>query len=407
MASEFLMPQLGLTMTEGTVNQWFKAVGETVAIGDLLVEVETDKITNQLESTFEGVLLEILVSEGTVAPVQAALAVIGQPGEKVERASQVTAATEVAPQAMASAILAAAQTTMKTGERVKASPLAKKIARDHEVDLALVTGTGPNGRVIQRDVLGFIERNQDKTAVVVPSAPALTKVVAPAAKVKEGGVPIAGIRKAISERMSQSWHTAPHVNMTMEVDMTGANELRRKLVEVAGMKYSFTEIITKCVAQALSEFKSVNVSLIDGYIYQHETVNVGMAVALDNGLIVPVIKNANQKNMGVLREDIRALATKAREGNLLPDEITGGNFTISNLGMYDVDQFTQIINPPESAILGVCRTADRAVVRDGEIVIRPIMNLCLTYDHRVIDGAVAAQFLGRVRQLLEQPLLLL
>jgi pyruvate dehydrogenase E2 component (dihydrolipoamide acetyltransferase) len=432
MAVEFMMPQLGLTMTEGTVTKWFKAVGDKVAIGEILVEVETDKITNQLESTIEGVLLTILVPEGTVAPVKAPLAVIGNPGEKIERAGPVgmqasETSREVSPHASATE-----RKLVAAGARLKASPLAKKIASEKNIDLTLVTGTGPDGRVVERDVLNFMKRNTAKATPLAAKLAAehgvdlasiakesrimkddvlaaLSKPIAAdgVPEVAVSGATIAGIRKVISERMSLSWHTAPHVNLTVEVDMTEAAELKNKMTQATGNKFSFTEIIAKCATHALNEFKTVNASLIDGKIYYHEFAHIGVAVALDNGLIVPVVKNAKQKSLAALREEIRSLSEKARRGELLPDDIRGGTFTITNLGMFGVDYFTPIINQPESAILGVCRVIERPVVQNGKIEIRPMMNLCLSFDHRLIDGPVAAQFMARMRQLLEQPLLLL
>jgi pyruvate dehydrogenase E2 component (dihydrolipoamide acetyltransferase) len=429
MAAEFMMPQLGLTMTEGTVTTWFKAVGDTVAIGEILVEVETDKITNQLESSVEGVLLAILVPEGTAAPVKAPLAVIGKPGEKIERADSVRIqAPEPSGKAPAHAP-AAVHRSVADGTRLKASPLAKRIASERGVDLTLVTGTGPDSRVVEKDVLNFIKRHAVKATPLATKLAfehgvdlasiakgsrimkddvlaALSKPAA-AAGVPASGAAIAGIRKVIAERMSQSWHTAPHVNLTVEVDMTEANVLKNKMTQATGNKFSYTEIIAKCAAHALGEFKTVNASLIDGKIYYHEYIHIGVAVALDNGLIVPVVKNAEQKSLTALREDIRTLSEKARRGKLLPDDIAGGTFTITNLGMFGVDHFTPIINQPESAILGVCRVVPRPVVENGNIEIRPMMNLCLSFDHRLVDGSVAAQFMARMRQLLEQPLLLL
>jgi len=430
MAAEFMMPQLGLTMTEGTVTKWFKAIGDKVALGEILVEVETDKITNQLESTIEGVLLAILVPEGTAAPVKAPIAVIGKSGEKIEG---VGAASILAPIPSPSAPAPlAVHKAVGDGKRLKASPLAKKTASKHGVDLTLVTGTGPDGRIVERDVESFINRNKvrvtplaaklaaehgiDLTGIAKSSRIMKDDVLAAIPQPMRGsaltetgpsGAPISGIRKVISERMRLSWHTAPHVNLTVEVDMTAASDLKNKLTQVNGSKFSFTEIITKCVAHVLGEFKTVNASLIDDKIYSHQSVNIGVAVALENGLIVPVIKNANQKSLSSLREEIRALAEKAHEGTLLPDDVQGGTFTITNLGMFGVDHFTPIINQPESAILGVCRAVERPVVQNGNIEIRSMMNLCLSFDHRLIDGAVAARFMARVRQLLEQPVLLL
>ena len=220
-------------------------------------------------------------------------------------------------------------------------------------------------------------------------------------------VPISGMRKVIADRMSLSWQTAPHVNMTAEVDMSAASDLKTRLSEASGVKISYTDIIVKCAARALAEFPPVNSSLIAGKIVTHEAVHVGVAVALENGLIVPVVKNADHKTIAAVREEIASLSARARSGGLSREEISGGTFTVTNLGMFGVDHFTPIINQPESAILGVCRVVDRPMAHQGEVVIRPMMNLCLSFDHRLIDGAVGAQFLSRLRRLLEQPLLLL
>jgi pyruvate dehydrogenase E2 component (dihydrolipoamide acetyltransferase) len=225
--------------------------------------------------------------------------------------------------------------------------------------------------------------------------------------VSPAAVPLTGMRKVIAERMSMSWQTSPHVNMTVEVDMTAAMELKEKLTQATGQKITFTDIIVKCAALALKEFPVVNASLIDGKIVSHDQVNVGIAVALDNGLIVPVIRNADHKTVTTVRQEIASLSSKARSGGLSADDMNQGTFTVSNLGMFGIDHFTPIINPPQSAILGVCRIVDRAIVDGGEIAVRPMMNLCLSFDHRLIDGALGAQFLARLRQLLEQPLLLL
>lgn len=429
MAIEFIMPQLGLTMTEGTVSKWFKQVGDRIAVGDVIVEISTDKITNQVEATGNGTILDILVQEGEVAPVKAVLAVIGEPGEKVATASR-AAAVEAAAAVEVSAAATRQAPVAVTGEWVKASPLARKTARESGINLALVTGTGPDGRVVERDVLAFSEQQaaapkasplaakiaaehevalaplyQGKRIMKDDVLAAITPAVAPAADATKG-VPITGMRKVIAERMAESWQTAPHVHHTVEVDMYEATQFKDKLTSM-GMKLSFTELIVKAAAKALTEFPMVNNSLIDGMLVTNEAISVGIAVAVDNGLLVPVIRNADHKSLSQLRTEINDLGERARQGKLLPDDYTGGTFTISNLGMYGVDHFTPIINPPESAILGVCRTVERPVVVDGAIAIRPMMNLVLGYDHRLVDGALASRYMARVRQLLEQPLLLI
>ncbi len=426
MATNFTMPQLGLTMTEGTVGKWFKQVGEKVAAGEILAEISTDKITNQIEAPADGVLLAVLVPEGGVAPVQSVLAVIGAPGEKIDAAvAEVAAApAQVAPAQAAVAAAPAAAPAAGDG-RVIASPLAKKLAKEQGIDLALVTGTGPGGRVVEQDILAYAARQAaapkasplaakiaaetgvDLTAIAKDSRIMAADVrAAVPAQTPDAAVPLAGMRKIIAERMSLSWQTAPHVNLTVEIDMTAAGRLKDTLA-ASGAKASFTEIIVKCAAKALGEFPMVNASLVNGAIVQHDSVNIGVAVALENGLIVPVVKNAAGKTVGQIREDIASLSAKARQGQLGPDDYSGGTFTVTNLGMFGTDHFTPIINPPESAILGVCRVVKRPVVIGDEIVVRPMANLCLSFDHRLVDGALAAKFMSRIRSLMEEPLLLL
>jgi pyruvate dehydrogenase E2 component (dihydrolipoamide acetyltransferase) len=428
MATEFTMPQLGLTMTEGSVLKWLKSVGDAVSLGDLLVEVETDKINYQVESTLEGTLLQILVPEGTVAAVKAPLAVIGKAGEIFEKTGNVaeqrvesTAVPGPAPELPTPA----PQRNAGAAVRLFVSPIAKRIAREKNLSLEEIAGSGPDGRIVERDVLKHLEARKVKASPLAEKIAEEFKVdlagmrketrimkedvLAQLGRVPGApdGVPISGMRKVIAERLSRSWQTAPHVNMTVETDMTAAADLKEKLSQASGRKISFTDIIVKCAAQALTDFPLVNASLIDGKIVSHDSVNIGIAVALENGLVVPVVRNAQHRTITGVREEIASLSARARSGGLAAEELSGGTFTVTNLGMFGVDHFTPIINPPESAILGVCRIVDRPRVQDGAVVIRPMMNLCLSFDHRLIDGAVGAQFLARLRQLLEQPLLLL
>ena len=480
MASEIKMPQLGLTMTEGTVNQWFKKVGEAVTQGELLFEVATDKITNQIEATASGILLEIRVAEGKVAPVQSVVGIVGAAGEAVTTAP--VAATAVAPASVASSVpsataTAAPATTAATAPvpanegRVKASPAARKMAEELGVDLAKVTATGPDGMVIERDVLGFgwvkaspaaRKAARDKgldLSLVTPTGPdgmvverdvlalaegktaakssplaaklaadlgvdlasidkdgrimkddvlAATKSVATAAAAAPAKTkPLVGMRKVIAERMSQSWTSAPHVHLTVEVDMTQAMALKDQLAKASGQKASVTEIVIKCAAQVLGEIPVVNASILSNQIVYHESVNMGVAVSLDDGLIVPVIRKTETKSLREIRAAVVDLGARARSNKLQPDEISGGTFTVTNLGMFGTDHFTPIINPPESAILAVCRTVDKPVVVGGQVVIRPMCNFVLGFDHRLIDGAVGAKFMARFRELIENPLLLL
>lgn len=425
MATEYKMPQLGLTMTEGTVTKWFKAVGDTVAVGEVLVEVATDKITNQLESNLAGVLLEIIVDEGATAPVQAVIAIIGQPGEKV---ATTTKATSVVKELLQTTVTEAAESigtyaaAVNVAGRIKASPYAKKLAAAQSVDLSVVTGTGPGGRIVERDIREYAMQAPTKASPLAVKVAAEHQVnlaeiqketrimkadVLAAVKPATVAKPLVGIRKVIAERMALSWNTAPHVHLTVEVDMTAVLGLKENLVRATGQKASVTELVVKCAAYALREMPVVNASLMDNQIVLHEAVNIGIAVALDDGLIVPVVRNADQKNLSQLREAIVSLGGKARSGKLSPDEISGGTFTVTNLGMFGTDHFTPVINPPESAILGVCRIVEKPVVLAGTIVTRPMSNFILGFDHRLIDGAVGAKFMARLRELLENPSLLL
>lgn len=486
MAYEIKMPQLGLTMSEGTVTKWFKQVGEAVRHGELLFEVATDKITNQIESTATGVVLEIRVAEGTLAKVQSTLAWVGEAGEKVGGVSApgILAVAEAPEQAgrdgtkeALAAVPAAKAPAVEADGWVKASPAARKMAKERNVDLSVVTGTGAGGMVTEADVIGFgwvkaspaarkaardrgidlamvrpsgpegrvVERDviaYESTQPAVPKASPLagklaaelavdlnrldkqgrimsTDVLAAAASQKavptaaisgtekENSKPLAGIRKVISERMSASWTSAPHVHLTVEVDMTRAMELKEQLAQSTGQKASVTEIVVRCAAQVLKEIPIVNASLAGDRIILHEQVNMGLAVALDDGLIVPVIRQAEVLSLKQLREKIVDLGSRARLGKLTPDEISGGTFTITNLGMFGTDHFTPIINPPESGILAVCRTVDKPVVEKGQVVVRPMCNFVLGFDHRLIDGAVGAKFMARFRELMENPLRLL
>lgn len=391
MATEVLMPKLGLTMTEGTVVNWLKNEGDNVEKGEELVEILTEKITNVVEAPASGVLQKILVGPGETAKVSEPIGIIAAPGEKVE--------APAAPAESAAPAKEVAAEAAKPAKKVKASPAAKKLAEEHGIALEDIEGTGPGGRITREDVLKAVE---SKAAAPAPAAPA-----AEVAKVEDKRVPLAGMRKVIADRMAESFRTAPHVTVDMEVDMSQAAAFRKALNEVAPEKVSFTDIIVKIVARALEDFPVVNASLQGEEIVYNGQVNVGVAVALEDGLIVPVVKNANKLGIAAISQQVKELAAKAREGKLSPDEYKGGTFTISNLGMFGVDSFTPIINPPESAILGVNRIQKKPVVVNDEIVVRPMMNLSLSFDHRLIDGAVAAQFLQRVKALLENPALVL
>ena len=430
MATQIMMPQLGLTMTEGTVSKWLKQVGDEVQAGDLLVEVSTDKITNQIEASISGVLLKIVVQEGQVVPVKSVLAYIGEMGEKVDETEAVSAEgeEEVVPVEVKREEIQKSGSATPT-DRVKISPRARKMAAERGIAVGEIIGTGPDGRIVARDVEGYVAKPSREKISSSPlarkiadehgvdinklekdgrimSQDVLEQVQSSSASPLEGTA-LSGMRKVIADRLSQSWQQAPHVHMTVEVNMSEAMALKYRLQEKMNVKISFTELVVKACAQAIKEFPQFNEFITDGKVFTSPTINIGMAVAIDNGLVVPVIKDAYGKSLLALRQEIAELGGKAREGRLTPDHMSGGTFTVSNLGMYEVDHFTPVINPPESAILGVCRTVEKPVVICGEICICPMMNLVMSFDHRLIDGAVGAQFMRRLRQLLEEPLLMI
>ncbi len=409
MPYEVKLLQLSPSMEDGTVTAWLKKEGDQVEEGEELYEVESDKVSAPVKSPATGTVHQLAVKEGENVQVGALLAILALPGEKLEAPAPVeqpepTAAPSPAVSAPASAAPPPAAKTSRTG-RIFVSPRARRVAKELGVDPNTLAGTGPGGRVLERDVVAA-----SKAAPAAPVAPAIvTPAAAPAAGVFDA-VRLAGMRKVIAERMHHSQSTTASVTLTSEVDMSEVAKLRSQINTEWESKFkirvSYTDVIVRAVTKALGEHSAVNASLVDQEVRRHKDINVGVAVALDDGLIVPNIPNADQKSLLEISTAIRALADKAREGSLSHTEVTGGTFTITNLGTYGVEAFTPIINYPECAILGVGRIADRAVVRDGEIVVRPTMWLSLTFDHRIVDGAPAAQFLARVQNLLESPYLL-
>ena len=425
MAKLVVMPKLGLTMTEGLVSRWLKAEGDAVKEGEPLFEVETDKLTNTIEATASGTLLKILAKEGDTLPCLAGVAVIGEPNEDI---------SELVP--------GAAPKAEAPGGRVVASPAAKKLAKELGLDIALVPGTGPGGRITEEDVKKFkaapppppeppkpapepgpkasplaakaaAELGMDLKDVPhkggrILAADILAAVSAPAAQEgpREEVKRMNGMRKAIARNMQNSHMTSPTVTFNLGCDVTELAKLRARL-KADDIKVSYTDILVKLVAVALREFPLLNCSVDGDNIIYKNYVNMGVAVALDNGLVVPNVRDADKKGLREISAEVKELANLARTGGLPMDRLSGGTFTITNLGMYGIESFSPIINQPEVAILGVNTIVEKPVVIDGEICVRPILNLSLTADHRVVDGSVAAQFLQRVKKLIECPALVL
>lgn len=410
MAVEVKLPKLAASMDDGVISKWLKAVGDPVKQGESLFEVESDKVTTEVESPADGILRQIVVPEGQKIDVGSVLAIIGSEDESIPSTNG--GGTIAASTATASSVaIASAPPEVAPAEtKLFVTPRARKVAQELAIDLHRVKGTGPGGRILERDVLAAAPSPAPTAQAPTPTqapapAPAPIQPVSPRAP-----LPLTGMRRVIAERMVQSQQTVAEVTLTQEVDVGEVVKLREQVSaewqKQYGFKVSPTEVIVKAVAKALREFPRLNASLTESGIQEHSDVNVGIAVALDEGLIVPNIRNADQKSLVEIGKSIRDLADRARKNQLSRDEISGGTFTVTNLGMFGVESFTPIINWPECAILGVGRIADRAVVRDGQVVVRPTMWLSLTFDHRVVDGVPAAQFMSRVRQLLESPYLL-
>ena len=408
MAFEVLMPQLGLTMEEGTVSQWVKHEGDAVKTGDVLLEITTDKLTNEVTSEHDGVLLKIVAQEGEDVPVKGLLCYVGQPGEAVGDAP--AAAPAAAPAPAAAAVPAAAPVAAAAGgARVRISPLARKTAAKLGVDVTKLTGTGPSGRIRQQDVLAAASAPQ------AAAAPAPAPAAAPAAKpVSKTGLELmegdtvaklAGMRKVVAQRMLQSHTEIPPVTQNTKVDVTELMKFRKMLMAETGNKYSVNDLILKATAKCLRQHPEVLVSLDGDQVIQRAHVNLGMAVALDAGLIVPVIRDADRLGLDALSAAAKDLASRAKNNKLTPDEYKGSTFSVSNLGMFGIETFTPIVNQPDAAILGVCAVQDELVMDDeGNISKHQVMRLSFTYDHRLIDGAVAAKFVMALRDLLEKPM---
>ena len=395
MAAEIRMPQFGVSMETGTIAQWCKAEGDPVKVGDVLASIETEKLTNDVISEVDGVLLKIVAPEGEDVPVQGLMAYVGQPGEVLPGG---TAAAPAAPAAGSAPAVQSAEAPQPSVGRIKASPLARKIAVKLGVDLAQVTPGGTSGRVRADDVRAY--------AAQAPAAPAPAPIPAPA-ELADGDTAekLSGMRKVVAQRMLQSHTEIPPVTQVTKVDVTALMQFRRELLEKTGKKYSVNDLILKATAKCLAAHPEMLVSFDGDRIIRRAHVNLGMAVALDAGLIVPVIRDADKMGLDDLSAHAKDLATRAKTNKLTPEDYQGSTFTVSNLGMFGVDSFTPIVNQPNAAILGVCASHDELVMDDeGTITKHQIMQLCLTYDHRLMDGAVAARFGMDLRDILEKPM---
>jgi pyruvate dehydrogenase E2 component (dihydrolipoamide acetyltransferase) len=442
MSTKVVMEALSPTMEEGRLVEWKKQEGEAVAVGDVLAEVETDKAVMELVARAGGTLLKQVIPAGTTVPVSELVAVIGEPGEQVgdaggaskkpapKAAKTEEQATQPAPDrnrpsSMPAAPPAEAVTEgngqqpaprpaaqapargAPSGDRVKASPLARRMAAERGIDLASVSGSGPEGRVVARDLEGAVAR---APAAPATPAPAARSPVPAAPRIPTGvpfaDVPLTQIRKTIARRLTQSIGPIPTFYLTTEVDMERSAEAREALLAGGGEKVSFNDIIIKATAMALKRHPECNAWWQDDHIRYWNEVHVSMAVAIEDGLITPVIRHTDLKSLREIAAEARDLAGRARERKLKPEEYTGGTFSVSNLGMLDIDEFTAVINPPETGILAVGRMVQQPVVHEGTVAIRRRMRLTMSCDHRVIDGATGARFLQTLKGMLENPLAL-
>ena len=412
MAYEVLMPQLGLTMEEGTVSKWLKQEGEAVKAGEAILEITTDKLTNEVLSEHDGVLLKIVAQEGEDIPVKGLLAYIGQSGEAVGGAAPDAAPAAPAAAPAAAVPAAPAPAAAPNGARIRISPLARKTAAKLGVDYTALRGTGPSGRIVQRDILAAAQAQKETAAAPAP-APVPAPAPAPASaglELMEGDTvtKLTGMRKVVAERMSRSHSEIPSVTQTTKVDVTELMRFRKLLQQESGTKYSVNDLILKAVAKVLRQHPEILVSYDGGQMIQRAHVNLGMAVALDAGLIVPVIRDADRLSLDALSAAARDLAERAKNNHLTADEYKGSTFTVSNLGMFGVESFTPIINQPDAGILGVCAVEDELVMDDeGTISKHQVMRVSFTFDHRLIDGAVAAKFALDLRDLLQAPMRIL
>ena len=456
MATHIEMPKLSDTMTEGTVVRWLKSVGDQVEIGDEIAEIETDKATMAMEAFDEGILSEILIEEGAKAEIGATLAVLRDEGEgdpaqappaaepepAIAEPSPPVPAAEQAPSSSAEpepvvtepapASAVSPQVTESTPkssaapDRIKASPLARKLASAHGVDLAGLTGSGPGGRIVKKDVekaangeavMPAPEDGPKASASLTPAAPepdqAPAKSPSPTPSLGAGDhrVELSSLRRIIAERLLTSKTTIPHFYLHAEADAAPLMEIRRQINVQAeathGNKYTVNDLILKAVIGALQAVPSVNATFQGDHIHQFGEIGVSVAVAVEDGLVTPVVRNAAAKSLLQISKEVKDLATRARDGKLLPNEFDGGTITVSNLGAYGIESFDAIINPPQAAIISVGSIVEKAVVENGEIVPGLRLNLGLSCDHRVVDGAVGAEFLSQVKKLIEKPALML
>lgn len=401
MAFEIILPKIDEAMTQGKIIKWMKQEGEKVEKGTILFTLETEKVTWEVESPAAGVLSKHLAKDGDVVAVGVVVAYILSAGEEMPQELRKTTGAGEEEETPVSANVSKKDEKIEreaasTDERIKATPLAKKVAKELSVDLSMVTGTGPGGRISREDVEKFAESRSQ-----LPQTE----------KKSDDIVALSSMRKTIARRMTESFQTVPHFSLTVEVDMYELKKIREALLGTiekrTGIRVTYTDLFIKIVARAVEDNPAINVSWAGDALSLHHDINIGVAVNVENGLVVPVLEGANKKSLEEIAKNRSELVDRARKGKLLPAEMKGGSLTVSNLGMNGIDQFNPIINPPESCILGIGRTVEKPVVREGTVIIRPMTKLTLSIDHRVLDGGSGSRFLQRISELIENPLLII
>lgn len=436
MAETIIMPKLGFDMAEGTLVRWVKAVGDPVKRGDVLAEIETDKATVEVESSYDGIMLKQLVNEGTSVPVGAPIAVVGQEREEISqqdpaggepRPEKSTDSppeqTRVSPESPVQGQPVGEQANSDGRRRVFASPLARRLAREHNVPLSQVQGSGPRGRVVKKDVESALERKPPAQPVAAPAAAPQVEAIAPAKVLMpltdwqpgvveppaDQVIPLSRLRQAIGRRMVESRQQIPHFYLTHQYNIERLMSLRQEINEVMpdGQKISVNDFVVKAAALALMRYPNLNASIKGDEVIRHGAIHIGVAVAVESGLLTVVCRNANQKPLRVISGEVRQMAERVRAGRVRPEDIEGSTFSISNLGMFNVDEFVAIINPPEAAILAVGSGKQVPVIVDGNLQAGMRMKMTISADHRITDGAEAAQFMQSLEDYLEHPMRLL
>lgn len=417
-ASIIRMPKMSDTMDEGVIASWLKKVGDSVESGDILAEVETDKATMELEAYEDGVLLYTAVEAGNGVPVDGVIAIIGEEGAdynlllQAERSNGSTNTESPKEQSIkeevkVAAVSASVSSSLSNNGRLKASPLAKKIASEKGIDLSLLNGSGPEGRITKRDVENYKPSAADqvvKGSEGTPTSIQLPKIVGAEHSQK---VELSQMRKAIARRLSESKFSAPHFYLTMEINMDKAIAARKSMNEVSPVKISFNDMVIKAVAAALRKHPDINVTWGEDHLLKHDHIHIGVAVAIPDGLIVPVVRFADNKPLSHISAEVKDLAQKAKDKKLQPEEFSGNTFTISNLGMFGIEEFTAIVNPPDACIMAVSGIKETVIVENGEMKPGNVMKVTMSCDHRAVDGAVGAAFLKNFKELLEDPVRIL